>query len=332
VLQLDDRWIWDFWFARHDGRYHVFYLQAPVALEDPDLRHWNATIGHAVSDDLVGWEVLPDALHAGAPGAWDDRAVWTGSVVHHDARWWLFHTGVGEAEDGLVQRIGLAVSDDLVTFERVSDDPILTVDPRWYEELDLEVWVDETCRDPWVFADPDGDGWWMYYTARVREGAADARGVIGAAWSPDLRHWEARPPVTEPGDFGHLEVPQVVEIGGCHYLIFSVYDWAHAETRLQRARPVCGTHYLRGDGPLGPWRSVGDDFLAAELDGPFYAGKLVEAPDGGWVYLAWAQFAADGSFVGALADPVSVAQDPDGHLHLGERPRHPERRGPCASS
>ena len=37
----------------------------------------------------------------------------------------------------------------------------------------------------------------------------DIRGVIGHAWSPDLVSWEVRAPLSEPGEFGHLEVPQV---------------------------------------------------------------------------------------------------------------------------
>jgi beta-fructofuranosidase len=331
VLLLEDHWVWDFWFARADGRHHVFFLQAPISLGDPDLRHWNARIGHAVSDDLRTWELLPDALSPGPAGTWDDRATWTGSVVEHDGTWYLFYSAVSDAEDGLVQRIGLATSDDLIHFEKL-DGPVLTTDARYYETLDLEVWIEETCRDPWVFADPDGDGWWMYYTARVPEGPADGRGVVGVAWSPDLRTWEARPPLTEPGDFAHLEVPQLVEMGDQHYLVFSVYDWAHAATRLERAEPVCGTHYLIGDGPLGPFRLLDDEFLFGELDGPFYAGKLVQDVGGEWVYLAWAQFAEDGSFVGALADPVPVSQDADGRLSIVDRPRYPERRAACASS
>ena len=47
-----DHWLWDFWFARDGDDVHVFYLQAPRSLGDPELRHHNATIGHAVSRDL----------------------------------------------------------------------------------------------------------------------------------------------------------------------------------------------------------------------------------------------------------------------------------------
>jgi beta-fructofuranosidase len=55
---LDDRWIWDFWLADDGERHHVFFLQAPRSLGDPDRRHDHATIGHAVSDDLVAWTLV----------------------------------------------------------------------------------------------------------------------------------------------------------------------------------------------------------------------------------------------------------------------------------
>ena len=106
MLRLDDRWIWDFWLARDGGDHHVFFLQAPRSLGDPELRHSNASIGHAVSSDLRSWAVLPDVFGPGAPGAWDDRVPWTGSVVRHEDRWYLFYTSTSTAERGLVQRIG----------------------------------------------------------------------------------------------------------------------------------------------------------------------------------------------------------------------------------
>jgi beta-fructofuranosidase len=114
-LRLPDKWIWDFWLVRAGDEQHIFYLQAPRVLGEPALRHRNASIGHAVSRDLRSWRVLPDALHPGPDGAWDDLATWTGSAIAHDGRWYMLYTGINRAERGLVQRIGLAASEDLVS-------------------------------------------------------------------------------------------------------------------------------------------------------------------------------------------------------------------------
>ena len=92
---------------------------------------------------------------------------------------------------------------------------MLAADPRWYEKYSDGHWHDEAFRDPWVFADPDGDGWHMLITARANHGDAYDRGVVGHAWSADLESWELREPLSSPGEgFGQLEVFQthVVEI------------------------------------------------------------------------------------------------------------------------
>ena len=62
VLDLPDHWVWDFWGADDGARRHLFFLKAPRALGDPDLRHRNASVGHAVSDDLQTWSPVADAL------------------------------------------------------------------------------------------------------------------------------------------------------------------------------------------------------------------------------------------------------------------------------
>lgn len=168
----------------------------------------------------------------------------------------------------------------------------------------------------------------MIYTARAHHGPPDGRGVVGQAWSADLLRWDARPPLTEPGDFGHLGVPQLADVGGHSYLIFSVYDWAHSAARRQRAATVCGTHYMLGDSPLGPFRMLSDEFLCASTLGHFYAGRLVRDRRGDWQFVSWAQFGPDGEFVRALADPVPLVQHPDGTLSLAAQPSlDPDPRG-----
>ena len=81
MLKLADKWVWDFWFARDGQDYHVFYLQAPRELGDENLRHWHAVIGHAVSQDLINWQILPDAFFPSKVTAWDDYLTWTGSII-----------------------------------------------------------------------------------------------------------------------------------------------------------------------------------------------------------------------------------------------------------
>jgi beta-fructofuranosidase len=93
ALVLEDRWVWDLWLTRDGADHHLFFLQAPKSIGDPELRHWHASVGHAVSRDLVTWTELPTALVPGAPGEWDDASTWTGSVVRDGDGWAMLYTG-----------------------------------------------------------------------------------------------------------------------------------------------------------------------------------------------------------------------------------------------
>jgi hypothetical protein len=48
LLTLPDAWAWDFWTADDGERHHLFSLNAPRDLADPELRHRAAGVGHAV--------------------------------------------------------------------------------------------------------------------------------------------------------------------------------------------------------------------------------------------------------------------------------------------
>lgn len=316
TLRLPDQWVWDFWLARDGVDYHIFYLQAPRSLEDEVLRHWHVSIGHAVSQNLREWEVLPDALRPSAEPAWDDYTTWTGSVLRFAGLWYMFYTGTCHAEEGLVQRVGLATSTNLIAWDKHPRNPLIEADPRWYELLDLDLWHDQAWRDPYVFLHPERGDFHALITARANAGPADGRGVIGHARSNDLIDWEVLPPLTEPGDFGQMEVPQLVALGGRYYLLFSSQATVHSAQRRDRTgrRPMMGTHYMVSDSPLGPFRFTTDAFLVGDPVGRLYSGKLVEDPDGTWCFLAFRNFAADGQFAGEIIDPLPVRVDGGGRL------------------
>ena len=45
VIRFHDKWVWDFWFAQDRPDIHFFYLQAPQAIKEESLRHWNVSSG-----------------------------------------------------------------------------------------------------------------------------------------------------------------------------------------------------------------------------------------------------------------------------------------------
>jgi beta-fructofuranosidase len=302
MLRLEDHWVWDSWHVQEDsGLRHAFFLRASRALLDPDRRHHRASVGHAVSTDLRTWRLVADALVPADEPSWDDLATWTGSIVRGpDDRWYFFYTGVSRAEKGLVQRIGLATSDDLLVWRRCSTRPLLEPDPRWYETLDLTQWYEQAWRDPWVYADPSGDGWHMLITARRNHGAAGDRGVIGHARSSDLVTWTVEPPLSNSSGFGHLEVPQVAVVDGHPLLLFctnGVNGQSGTDDRIW---------FTPGPTVNGPW----DLASARPFPHPYlYAPRLVPDIDGTPTLIGFLD-QVDGVFAGELTDPIRVRYDP----------------------
>jgi sucrose-6-phosphate hydrolase SacC (GH32 family) len=313
MLALPESWVWDFWFADDGQEYHLFFLYASKALKDPVARHHRAAIGHATSTDLKTWTRVTDAVvHSDAP-AFDELATWTGSVTRHpDGTWYLFYTGARLVDGKNRQTIGYATSSDL--YDWAKQGQVAEADDRWYEKLADKGWHDEAFRDPWVVADPDGDGWHMLVTARGRTGPTDDRGVVGHCWSPDLRTWEVRPPLSRVGQgFGQLEVMHTVTIDGQSFLIFSCLA---ADTSAARRATGCpgGTWAAKAESVLGPFDLAGAQLLA---DASVYVGRLVQLRDmAEWQFLAFTNLLPDGSFGGTITDPRPVCVR-DGLLVVG---------------
>lgn len=305
MLRLRDDWVWDSWIADDDERYHLFFLRAPRALKDPRRRHTAATIGHAISPGLVHWTVQADALQPAAIG-WDDLALWTGSVLRgDDGVWRLYYTALSTSagRGARDQRIGLAESEDLFTWRRVGDRPLVVPDPRWYRTLDEDALASETWRDPFVYKDPGGDGWHMLITARARDAPRLRNGVLAHARSADMRTWDLGPPLTEPAGFGELEVSQVRIVNEQPLLLFTCHPVAQSAEQVDRFGPYC-TWYVLGDSPLGPWDIAGA--RPFEGDPKLSAAPLVQQRDGTWAFVGFRNQEPEGVLSFEIVDPIPV--------------------------
>jgi beta-fructofuranosidase len=306
MLRLDSDWMWDSWVADDGAIYHLYFLKAPRALEDPRLRHDRATIGHAISTDLVSWDYLGETFGPSQSG-WDDLAIWTGSTIQgDDGLWYLFYTATNTHGGHGVkdQKIGLATSSDLHHWHRVGDTPLLTADPRWYKTLDDDPGASETWRDPFVFRDPDGDGWHMLVTARGHDAGKNDDGVIAHARSSDLRRWELGPPLSEPGHgFGQLEVVQVRVIDGRPILAFTCHPQEMTPERIAASGAFC-TWSVPGESVTGRWDiSKARPFTAEPY---LFAAPLVQRRDGMWVFVGFRNTEPQGTNAFDLIDPVPV--------------------------
>lgn len=309
ALALPDKWIWDSWFAFDGEKHHVFYLHASRALGDPNRRHRNVMVGHAVSDDLTNWTVVRDALMVSDSPAFDSYTTWTGSVTRDETGlWWMFYTGTSREDGGDVQTIGAATSSDLMVWTKLENNPIVRADARWYETIAQDEAPAEHCRDPFVFHLPnDPSTWHMLFTGRAKDGEFRERGVVGHATSTDLRNWEVQKPLSETNQgFHELEVCQFEIVDGVPILIFCCGWWNISDERLAALGKQSLTYSVVVDPNLD---SIDISTAKPFPDSPVYAGRLVQDRSGGWNLIGFNDI-VDGEFVGSLSDPFPVTADP----------------------
>src|SRR5262245_48426030 len=170
----------DFAFVKKDGVYHLFYIRhndflPPFATE--------IDFGHAVSTDLYNWTQLPTVMGVN-PYGWDNLHVWAPHVIAANGLYWMFYAGVTGTPNQYsdTQRLGLAVSDDLATWNRVGDQPVWSTDRApwaWWAPRNASM----SCRDPFVMPDPAAPGQYLlYYTASpATDSAATIVGVARSA-------------------------------------------------------------------------------------------------------------------------------------------------------
>ncbi|MCS7187532.1 MAG: family 43 glycosylhydrolase [Armatimonadetes bacterium] len=194
------------------GEYHLFYL--PRA---PEARHcW----GHLVSQNLLEWQELPDAIApSDEPNKPDAVGCWTGSVIEHSGVFHCFYTGFNP-QSRYPQTICHAVSDDLIHWRKDEANPILVPDERWYEPQD---W-----RDPFVFFNPEAGEFWILICARDKRVAFERRGCIALATSKDLQNWKIHEPLWSGSVCWAAECPDMFKLDNRWYLVYS-----HGVTRYR---------------------------------------------------------------------------------------------------
>ena len=219
----DGALVGDVSFFSRDGECHLFYLSKRN--DDPPRLPHNQ-LDHAVSTDLLHWELLPPALLPGEPGTADATGIGGCTIVPDRGIYHMFYAGT------VNEVIYHARSTDLTRWHKDSPlRPLVVPDPRWYTPHTAPPEEGRAWRDPFLFRDPAGDRHWLLVTARLGEGAPTERGCIGLAVSEDLEHWEVKPPLYAPHICNAPEVCELFAMDGRYYLFFS-----HGETFTCRYR------------------------------------------------------------------------------------------------
>jgi sucrose-6-phosphate hydrolase SacC (GH32 family) len=96
------------------GQYHLMYIfQQGVDKEGEGLHHW----GHAVSNDMLHWRILPPALMAGD----GDEGIFSGNCfINKDGVPTIIYYGVGAGGC-----IAIAQDDDLIEWKKLESNPVV---------------------------------------------------------------------------------------------------------------------------------------------------------------------------------------------------------------
>lgn len=290
-----------------DGRWHLYYQYNPYGSK------WqNMTWGHSVSDDLVNWEHLPEAIRPNGLGS-----VFSGScAVDHDNT-----AGFGSdavialyTSAGTSQMQSLASStDDGLTFNIYPSNPVLTLESE--------------ARDPKVFWNDSTKEWNM-----ILAHALDHEMLIFT--SPDMKSW------TLQSSFGKGLGAQ----GGV-WECPDLFELPVAGTDEKKWVLLCNIN------PDGPFGGSGTQYFVGDFDGKTFradtdaAGNVAtkwldygkdhyatvtwsDAPDGRRVALGWMsnwQYAADVPTMqfrsaNTLPREMGLFRAPDGDVYASSAP------------
>lgn len=273
----------------HEGRLHLFYLN----ITGHDV------VSHIVSDDGMHWKQLPNALRTGEPGDADDDQIWTMHAFAWKGRFYMLYTCLAQADDGRLQKTGLAVSDDLIRWTKVPHNPVAAPDPRWYE-ADLSSSGRADWRDP--FAWIEGDTIHGLVCAHEKDGPFNRRGCVAHITSKDALHWTVEPPFYTPRISTDLEVPSVFTLNGRYYLLGHIVN------------PPMDVYRI-AEQFAGPWHRPMDDTLLPHPNHDFHVcewrGKTMI-----FNWLEVGKWDDEGDPIRMLPPPKVVNANPDGTLCL----------------
>ncbi|MBL7222584.1 MAG: family 43 glycosylhydrolase [Candidatus Brocadiae bacterium] len=180
--------------------YYVWYTRTPRGPSGYD-----ATVWYATSPDGLTWTERAEAVPRGAPGEWDDRSVFTPSILVAKGRYSLLYTAVANPfNDRTHTAIGMAVADSPDgPWRKVRHNPVLSTGKHgtWAAgtkavATEHGAWdshrVDDAC-----LLTRDGR-YWLYYKGR-QMGLAPSHTKLGVAIAaqpegPYVKH-EANPVV-----------------------------------------------------------------------------------------------------------------------------------------
>lgn len=208
ILERDDRRSWDgrnvagTWMMREND------MHGPATLKKRDGKYWlayhsypgdgyeegSARIGLAWTEDesLMTWHRLDAPVLTPEDGAdWERGGLYKECLLEHEGTYYLFYNAKNQNHGRWVEQTGVAISRDLLNWERHPHNPVLKVTP--------DAWDSGFASDPCVLR--NGAEWAMFFFGYNYRTAQE-----GLALSGDLLNWEKWPePIITTGADGELD-------------------------------------------------------------------------------------------------------------------------------
>lgn len=173
-----------------DGRYWMIYHAYP----DEGYEAGGAAMGLAWTADesLKVWHRLEHPIFTCEQGAdWEKAGLYKCCFFEHEGRFWMFYNAKGESTWPWKEETGIAVSDDLIHWERYNGNPVM----RCKENTFYSRFVSDPCIRH------DGERWLNF---GFGYDGVHAQGLLAA--SRDLLHWDIlRQPLLAHGGAGDLD-------------------------------------------------------------------------------------------------------------------------------
>jgi len=251
----------DCWVFIWEGLYHLFHLQATDS-------GWGG-LGHAISQDFVHWIPQDTIKIEEVPNSWEASVGLTGTIVRHEGKFWMFYGAYNEG----IQRIGAIISDDMKSWEKHPNNPLIVPAAPYQaavrEEEAPPQWRDVWWRDPVIYWRKDLECYEGLIGARMPNIGPDNSGAcIARVRSKDLVNWEHFPPLADVGSkLLVADVPDIFEMNGTWYLTFNTCSSLGRRLDTPTRKQVGGTYYMIAPSPDGPFEFPEDPCLLGSGNG-----------------------------------------------------------------
>ena len=278
TLRHPERYVWDFWYHydRENRVFHVFYLNADPSLVPSEQHHFSAHVGYATTTDFTHMNWMADDVLCADPSGWDNTSIWTGDVIKIGNGFLLFYTSRdANVDDGFTQNIGCAFAEDITdwqSWQRIPDIQIKPTAPYQTRSVPGDTTI-HAWRDPFLFVHDKEIH--MLLAAKSTDRPVGRLGAIAMLKlrSTDFCEWDVLKPLTNPGWYSEMEVPQLYLDNQSKYrLVYST--WAKGDFSPENNNQG-GLHSIRLGSSLETNRmTTRSDVLLAETSG-LYAGRIL---------------------------------------------------------